>query len=95
MAYRDRKDFEGGEEADVELLIAAGDLPAGIYKLKDVPDCAIETGFVREVKTEEEIKESPVNQDAPLTLFAAPTAPPPEILPKGETVPDTTKGDKK
>ncbi len=95
MAYRSREEFEGGEDSDVELLIAAGDLPAGIYKLKDVPDCAIVAGFVREVKSEEEIKESPVNQDNPAILFANPTAPPPEILPKGETVPDATKGEKK
>lgn len=95
MANRTREEFEGGEDANVELLIAAGDLPAGIYKLKEVPDCAIVAGFVRELHSQEEIENSPVNQNVPPVLFANPTAPPPEILPKGETVPDATKGDKK
>lgn len=90
MAYRKREDFKGGEETDVELLLAAGDLLAGVYKLKDVPDCAIVAGYVRELKSEEEIKNSPVNQTTPM-LFAAPTAPPNEVLPKGETGSDETK----
>lgn len=95
MAYRSRGEFKGGEEADVELLLAAGDLPAGIYKLKDVPDCAIIAGYVRELKSEEEIQNSPVNQNTPPALFANPAAPPPEVLPKGETVADATKEQKK
>ncbi len=94
MAYHKREEFKGGDESDVELLIAAGDLPAGIYKLKDVPDCAIVTGFVRELNSQEEIENSPVNQSVPV-LFANPAAPPPETLPKGETAPEVTKGEKK
>ncbi|HEY9610602.1 hypothetical protein [Allocoleopsis sp.] len=87
MPYTKREDFQGGEEGDVELLIAAGDLPAGIYKLKEVPDCAIVAGFVREIKPED-VETSPVNPNTPPILFATPTAPPPEILPKGETTAD-------
>lgn len=94
MPLTKREDFKSGEEGDVELLIAAGDLPAGIYKLKDVPECAIVAGFVREIKPEE-IETSPVNPNTPPVLFATPAAPPPEILPKGGTAADTTKSDKK
>lgn len=94
MPLTKREDFQGGEEGDVELLLAAEDLPAGIYKLKDVPDCAIVAGFVREIKPEE-IETSPVNPNTPPILFATPTAPPPETLPKGETIPDVSKGEKR
>jgi hypothetical protein len=92
--YRKREDFKNGAEADVELLVPAGDLPMGIYKLKDVPDCAIIAGYVREAETEEDIKTSPVNTNTPPVLFSEPTAPPPEVLPKGE-LPPTEKGEKK
>lgn len=92
--YRKREDFKVGNEGDVELLMPAGDLLAGIYKLKDVPDCAIVAGYVREIESEEDAKTSPVNTNTPPLLFAAPSAPPPETLPKGESV-DTSKGEKK
>lgn len=89
MAYRKREDFKGGEETDVELLLAAGDLLAGVYKLKDVPDCAIVAGYVRELKSEEEIKNSPVNQTT--SMLSGYLPPPNEVLPKGETGSDETK----
>lgn len=94
-AYRDRNQFKGGAEADVELLLPAEGLLAGIYKLKDVPDCAILAGYVRELESEDDIKNSPVNPETPTLLFAAPAAPPPETLPKGEVIPTENKGEKK
>ncbi len=94
--YRNREDFKNGSESKVELLQPAMELSIGIYALKDVPDCAIVSGFVREVETEEDIKESPVNPNKPTILFAAPSEPPQETLPKGEPSPTTEpKGETK
>jgi hypothetical protein len=87
--YRDRKDFEKGPETKVELLQPAMELSIGIYALKDVPDCAIISGFVREVESKEDIETSPVNPNKPTILFAAPSEPPQETLPKGEPSPTT------